>query len=130
MTSRSLQNQTPEPRAPREAPTPYVIDREPIRPELLAIAISNLGERFAVLDERGSDSLDFHDAGVVGVRDALEAAYRLGLQTRAELGDAMLATLELVANQHNPRREELGHPCPCDVCRIVRRTIATVRGAR
>lgn len=30
------------------------------------------------LEVRGRDSLDFHDVGVMGVKKALEAAYKLG----------------------------------------------------
>jgi len=52
--------------------------REAIRPELGALAVEHLGEKFAILEERGSDSLDFHDASVLGVRRMLEAAYLLG----------------------------------------------------
>jgi hypothetical protein len=32
------------------------------------------------LEERGSDSLDFHDLSVIGVRRALLAAYNAGLE--------------------------------------------------
>ena len=41
------------------------------------------------LETRNSDSLDFYSLGVASVKDALEAAYALGLataETRARLG--------------------------------------------
>ncbi len=52
------------------------------------------------LEQRNRDSLDFHDVGVVGVRDALAAAYRAGqaeflaakLVLPAEAFDAMLCS--------------------------------------
>jgi hypothetical protein len=34
------------------------------------------------LEERRSDSLDFHDLSVVGIRRALEAAYKAGKEAR------------------------------------------------
>lgn len=40
------------------------------------------------LDERGRDGLDFHDCGVVGIRKALEAAYRAGLADGLKAGSA------------------------------------------
>ncbi len=48
------------------------------REDLAALAVRYIGEQFAILESRGLDSLDFHDAGVVGVREALIAAYELG----------------------------------------------------
>jgi hypothetical protein len=44
--------------------------------ELVAIAKTEL--RVPTLDSRGNDSLDFHEVGVAGLRDALIRAYRLG----------------------------------------------------
>ena len=34
------------------------------------------------LETRGSDSLDFHDVGVAGLRKALQDAYQLGLDAK------------------------------------------------
>ena len=44
-------------------------------------ALAEIAERtlqIGTLEERKSDSLDFHDVAVWGIREALEAAYRLG----------------------------------------------------
>jgi len=35
---------------------------------------------FDTLEERGSDSLDFHDVGVVGLKRALQAAFLAGVK--------------------------------------------------
>lgn len=67
----------------------------PLRPELAALAVEHLGEAFAVLEARGSDRLDFHDASVVGVRDLIEAAYERGRQA-PERFEAIRALLELL----------------------------------
>lgn len=50
----------------------------PLPPELAALAVEHLGEAFTVLEARGSDRLDFHDASVVGVRDLIWAAFEAG----------------------------------------------------
>jgi len=54
----------------------------PINPELFAIA----REHFFVetLEERKSDSLDFHEVSVWGIQSALEAAFELGRQEGAQ----------------------------------------------
>lgn len=48
----------------------------PLDQLLTTIATIHLG--IETLEERKSDSLDFHDVSVLGVRAALTAAYRLG----------------------------------------------------
>ena len=48
---------------------------------LLDIAKRHL--RLETLDERRMDSLDFHEHGVLSIRDALEAAYRAGQASKA-----------------------------------------------
>lgn len=46
---------------------------------LAAIAREKLG--FTTLETRNSDSLDFRDVAVWSVKDALEAAYRAGVDS-------------------------------------------------
>lgn len=46
---------------------------------LAAIAREKLG--FTTLETRSSDSLDFRDVAVWSVKDALEAAYRAGVDS-------------------------------------------------
>jgi hypothetical protein len=43
------------------------------------------------LEQRNRDSLDFHDVGVVGVRQALDAAYRAGQAELLVAAEALLA---------------------------------------
>ena len=43
------------------------------------------------LEQRNRDSLDFHDVGVVGVRQALDAAYRAGEAELLAAAEALLA---------------------------------------
>jgi hypothetical protein len=59
---------------------------KPIDDLLAGIARKHL--LIETLEERHSDSLDFHDVNVVGVKDALLAAYRAG----AEAARACIAT--------------------------------------
>ena len=49
----------------------------PLDELLAAIAYEKLG--FTTLETRNSDSLDFRDVAVWSVKDALEAAYRAGV---------------------------------------------------
>jgi hypothetical protein len=49
---------------------------KPIDQLFAAIAREHLG--IETLETRNRDSLDFHDVGVAGVKDALRAAYRAG----------------------------------------------------
>lgn len=42
--------------------------------------------RIATLNERKSDRLDFHECSVWDIRDALEAAFRAGVETVARMG--------------------------------------------
>jgi hypothetical protein len=48
-----------------------------LRDALTTIAHRELG--ITTLEVRGRDGLDFHDVGVIGVREALMASYRMGL---------------------------------------------------
>jgi len=52
--------------------------REPVSREDLFANIAREHLNIETLEERKSDSLDFHDVGVVGIRRALEAAYEAG----------------------------------------------------
>ena len=47
--------------------------------ELASIAQTEL--RIPTLEPRGSDTLDFHEVGVAGLKKALIRAYRLGLDS-------------------------------------------------
>jgi predicted pyridoxine 5'-phosphate oxidase superfamily flavin-nucleotide-binding protein len=45
---------------------------------LLRIARTHLTDEITTLEARRSDSLDFYDVSVRGIKDALEAAYMAG----------------------------------------------------
>lgn len=61
--------------------------------ELESIAKAKLG--VDTLEARNSDRLDFHDLGVVSIREALEFAYEAGREAgrREVLGEAIVRTM-------------------------------------
>jgi len=71
------------------------MNNDDIQAALLTIARKNM--EIETLEERGMDALDFHEVGIWGVRDALEAAYRLG--RLAVLSESLTGGL---LNPHRP----------------------------
>lgn len=108
MGSKTLKSQKPARRSvlpeirTAHALAPHLIEHRvpksknapPLRPELAALAVEHLGEAFAVLEARGSDRLDFHEASVVGVRDLIAAAFEAGRKSAAL--SAEIATLNAI----------------------------------
>lgn len=66
------------------------------------IARQHLG--IETLETRNSDSLDFHDCGVAGIKAALEAAYRAGQAAPRHTGPVEISTSEYeFSHGHKPR---------------------------
>ena len=73
----------------RCAPRVYYESMQPTKKTSALSAIAKKHLYIPTLETRNSDSLDFYSLGVASLKDALEAAYALGLataETRARLG--------------------------------------------
>lgn len=75
---------------------------------LLEIARTHLAREIETLETRRSDSLDFHDVAVWGIRAALNAAYERGRAAEREASDRG-ALLEANEKLHDEQDELLGY---------------------